>query len=41
MGNIQFMMITTSVTVLTFVALGAIYSSWAIAKIVRKANRFL
>jgi hypothetical protein len=40
-GNLQFIMITTSATVLTFVALGAIYSSWAIAKIVRKANRFL
>ena len=40
-GNIQFMMITTSATVLTFVGLGAIYSSWAIAKIVRKANTFL
>jgi hypothetical protein len=40
-GNIQFMMITTSATVLTFVGLGAIYSSWAIAIIVRKANTFL
>jgi hypothetical protein len=40
-GNLQFIMITTSATVLTFVGLGAIYSSWAIAKIVRKANTFL
>jgi len=40
-ANIQFMMITTSATVLTFVGLGAIYSSWAITKIVRKANTFL
>ena len=40
-GNIQFMMITTSATVLTFVGFGAIYSSWAIAKIVRKVNTFL
>ena len=40
-GNIQFMMITTSATVLTFVGFGAIYSSWAIVKIVRKANTFL
>jgi len=41
MGNLQFIMITTSATVLTFVGLGAIYSSWAIAKILRKANTFL
>jgi hypothetical protein len=40
-GNLQFIMITTSATVLTFVGLGAIYSSWTIAKIVRKANTFL
>jgi hypothetical protein len=40
-GNMQFMMVTTSATVLTFVGLGAIYSSWAIAKIVKKANTFL
>ena len=40
-GNTQFIMITTSATVLTFVGLGAIYSSWVIAKIVKKANRFL
>ena len=40
-GNLQFIMITTSATVLTFVGLGAIYSSWVIAKIVRKANTFL
>jgi hypothetical protein len=40
-GNLQFIMITTSATVLTFVGLGAIYSSWIIAKIMRKANRFL
>jgi hypothetical protein len=39
--NLQFIMITTSAIVLTFVGLGAIYSSWAIAKIVRKANTFL
>ncbi|MGI0026281.1 MAG: CFI-box-CTERM domain-containing protein [Nitrosopumilaceae archaeon] len=39
--NLQFIMITTSATVLTFVALGAIYSSWIIAKIMRKANTFL
>ena len=39
--NLQFMMITTSATVLTFVGLGAVYSSWAIAKIVKKANTFL
>jgi hypothetical protein len=41
MGNLQFIMITTSATVLTFVGFGAIYFSWAIAKIVRKANTFL
>jgi len=41
MGNLQFIMITTSVTVLTFVGLGAIYSSWTIAKILRKVNTFL
>jgi hypothetical protein len=40
-GNLQFIMVTTSATVLTFVGLGAIYSSWAITKIVRKANTFL
>ena len=40
-GNTQFIMITTSATVLTFVGLGAIYSSWAISKIMRKANTFL
>ncbi|HEV2192707.1 MAG TPA: CFI-box-CTERM domain-containing protein [Nitrosopumilaceae archaeon] len=40
-GNSQFIMVTTSATVLTFVGLGAIYSSWAIAKIMRKANTFL
>jgi hypothetical protein len=40
-GNLQFIMVTTSATVLTFVGLGAIYSSWVIAKIVKKANRFL
>ena len=40
-GNLQFIMITTSATVLTFVGLGAIYSSWAIAKIMKKANTFL
>jgi hypothetical protein len=40
-GNLQFIMITASATVLTFVGIGAIYSSWAIAKIVRKANTFL
>ena len=40
-GNLQFTMITTSATVLTFVGLGAIYSSWAIEKIVKKANTFL
>lgn len=40
-GNLQFMMITTSATVLTFVGLGAIYSSWAIVKIMKKANTFL
>jgi len=40
-NNLQFIMITTSATVLTFVALGAIYSSWVIAKIMRKANTFL
>src|SRR5438445_3967800 len=40
-GNLQFIMVTTSATVLTFVGLGAIYSSWAIVKIVRKANTFL
>ena len=40
-GNTQLIMITTSATVLTFVGLGAIYSSWAIAKIMRKANTFL
>lgn len=40
-GNLQFTMITTSATVLTFVVLGAIYSSWAIAKIMKKANTFL
>ncbi len=39
--NLQFMMITTSATVVTFVGLGAIYSSWAITKIVKKANTFL
>jgi hypothetical protein len=39
--NAQFIMITTSATVLTFVGLGAIYSSWVITKIVKKANRFL
>ncbi len=41
MGNLQIIMITTSATVLTFVGLGAIYSSWTIAKILRKANTFL
>ena len=40
-GNLQFIMVTTSVTVLTFVGLGAIYSSWAIVKIMKKANTFL
>lgn len=40
-GNLQFTMVTTSATVLTFVGLGAIYSSWVIAKLVRKANTFL
>ncbi len=40
-GIIQFMMIATSATVLIFVGLGAIYSSWIIAKIVRKVNTFL
>jgi hypothetical protein len=40
-GNLQFIMITTSAIVLTFVGVGAIYSSWVIAKIVRKANTFL
>jgi hypothetical protein len=40
-GNLQFIMVTTSATVLTFVGLGAIYSSWVIIKIVRKANTFL
>jgi hypothetical protein len=40
-GNLQFIMITTSATVLIFVGLGAIYSSWAIAKIMKKANTFL
>jgi len=39
--NLQFIMFTTSATVLTFVGVGAIYSSWVIAKIVRKANTFL
>lgn len=41
MGSLQFIMITTSATVLIFVGLGAIYSSWAIAKILRRANTFL
>ena len=41
MGNLQFIMITTSATVLAFVALGAIYFSWTIVKIGRKANTFL
>jgi hypothetical protein len=41
MENSQFIMITTSATVLAFVGLGAIYFSWAIAKIARKANTFL
>ncbi len=41
MGNLQFIMITTSATVMTFVGLGAIYSSWTIAKILRKVNTFL
>jgi len=40
-GTLQFTMITTSATVLTFVGIGAIYSSWVIAKIVKKANTFL
>jgi uncharacterized membrane protein (DUF485 family) len=40
-GNLQFTMITTSATVLTFVGIGAIYSSWIVAKIVKKANTFL
>ncbi|TSA17219.1 MAG: copper-binding protein [Nitrosopumilales archaeon] len=40
-NNLQFIMITTSATVLTFVGVGAIYSSWVIAKIMRKANTFL
>jgi len=40
-NNLQFIMITTSTTVLTFVGIGAIYSSWVIAKIMRKANTFL
>jgi hypothetical protein len=40
-NNLQFIMITTSATVLTFVGLGAIYSSWAITKLMRKANTFL
>lgn len=40
-SNLQFIMITTSATVLTFVGLGAIYSSCAIVKIARKANTFL
>ena len=40
-GNLQFITVATSVTVLTFVGLGAIYSSWAIVKIMKKANTFL
>ena len=40
-GTLQFTMITTSATVLTFVGVGAIYSSWLIAKIMKKANTFL
>lgn len=40
-ANTQFIMITTSATVLVFVGLGAIYSSWVIAKIMKKANTFL
>ena len=40
-GTLQFTMITTSATVLTFVGVGAIYSSWIIAKIMKKANTFL
>ena len=40
-SNLQFIMVTTSATVLMFVGLGAIYSSWIIVKIARKANTFL
>ncbi len=41
MGNLPFIMIMTSATVLVFVGFGAIYFSLAIAKIARKTNTFL
>jgi len=39
--NEQFMMITTSALVISFVAIGALYSAWAITKVAIKANKFL
>ncbi len=37
-GNAQFMMISTSALVLSFVGTGAMFSSWAIWKIIRKVK---
>ena len=37
-GNVQFMMITTSMVVLSLVAIGALFSAWLIVRTVRKVK---